>query len=447
MRASKRAFFKRAGAACAAAAVLLAGTFTASSATAAPSSEPTTSSTSSAVATAVPTETASLPDGMAEAVKRDLNMSVEEFNAQAVIADEAAIVQAEIIKADPAAVVSVAGDTINVVTSNTAAAKAAASSTKVNVTPAAPATLVSTVVHADLDTVYADYIAAFGTKNLQSIMTNAKGEVVIRTGVAATASPSVSVRPFTAPAAPALDSFAAEYSNVVVADASGAATALAENVVSGQGYASPAGGGYVDLCSIGWNGFNKAGENAVISAGHCTNDGVLTNTWLTDPSKDNAGNPTDPGLGIGSVLGTFGFSQFGGPNNSPATGVNSPQEGNIGTDVSVIDNINPALNPIATVTDWKSPSNLGASGTKVTGVSTALVGTAICKSGRTTGWSCGTVAEVGYFMVRGLQDPTSDDDNRAVAGFGSNNLRVDHGDSGEPRPCRRQRSWHHERWQ
>ncbi|MDD0859828.1 hypothetical protein NHF46_23320 [Arthrobacter alpinus] len=144
MQASTRAFIKRGGAACAAAAVLLGGSFTV--ATAAPSSDPTIAptvasvtaeATSSAAPTSAPSATA-LPDGLAEAVDRDLNLSVEEFNAQGELATAAAEVQTAITKADPKALVSVAGDTIKVKASPAvaAAAKAAAGSAKVAVTTA-----------------------------------------------------------------------------------------------------------------------------------------------------------------------------------------------------------------------------------------------------------------------------------------------------------------------
>ncbi|MHA7304428.1 S1 family peptidase [Arthrobacter sp. TMN-49] len=423
MRATKRAFFKRGGAACAAAAVLIGGTFAASAATAAPS----TDTPSTSVATASATETA-LPGGLAEAVEQDLGKSVEEFNADATLAAKAADVQAEVTKVDPSAIVSIADDTINVKTSATEAAKTAAGTAKVKVkvTTIKAAPLAAKVNAAGVDAVFAAYAKEFGVTNLQSIMSNGS-EIVIRTGEAATTGTATAAKSLAATSKISVNDFAAQYANVVVAPAAGPANSLASDVVNGQGYAAKVSDGEYGLCSIGWNGFNKAGDPAVISAGHCTNDGTLTGTELTVPAQDDAGIPITPGVALGKELGTFGFSQFGGRNNSPATNPDSPNPGNIGTDVSVIDNINTDLNQIAMVTDWTTPANPSASGPKVAGVSTAIVGAPICKSGRTTGWTCGSVQEVGLFLVLGGKGPS---DLRAVRGFGSETMKSDHGDSG-----------------
>ncbi|WP_170835500.1 S1 family peptidase [Arthrobacter alpinus] len=427
MRANKRAIFKRGGAACAAAAVLIGGTFAASAATAAPSAEATPAS----VATPSATETA-MPNGLAEAVERDLGKSLEQFNAEATLAAKAADVQAEVTKADPAAVVSVAGDTINVKTSATAAAKTAAGTAKVKVTTIEATPLAAKVDAAGVDALFAAYTAEFGLQNLQAIMVNGNGAYVIRTGDAATGVQTPAARSFTVPAQPSVADFASKYANVVVEAAAGPATAFATDVTNGQGYAATSGSD-LSACSIGWNGFDAAGKPAVISAGHCADDGVATTTELTDPTTE----PAEGGVGgdIVAPLGVFGASQFGGPNNTPATAPsgwdgNNNNLNNIGTDVSVIDSIDQDLNQLAKVTDWTTPAAPKNSGPLVTGVSSAINGTNICKSGRTTGWSCGTVTETGVFLVGGHNLATNPDDIRAVRGFGSTNLLGAQGDSG-----------------
>lgn len=443
MQASKRAFFKRSGAACAAAAVLLGGTFTATAAQAAPQNDPTSVASSTATTTATSTATSSaLPDGLTEAVKRDLGMTLEEFNAQGALADKAATVQTEVAKVDPNAVVSVSGGTIKVQTSAAAAAKSAAGTTKVSIVPAKVTQAPSTKVEAaSVDALLTDYVGTFGAKNLQSIMINGNGEFVIRTGDAASASPTSSPKSFstqgaTTQAAKSTSDFAAKYGNVLIQQANGPAKAAANDsdVVGGQGYLITDSG---DLfaCSIGWNGFNKAGAAAVITAGHCSADsGADPATTLSDPTKEPAVG--GQGGAAGPALGNFGFSQFGGTGNAPVT-VPSNWDGdynnlnNIGTDVSVIDDINPSLNALPQVTDWKNPGNVSSSGPKVTNVSTAIVGASVCKSGRTTGWTCGTVSEAnGVFLVGGIQDPDSEADLRAVRGFTSTTAVLDHGDSG-----------------
>ncbi|ALV46971.1 hypothetical protein MB46_17270 [Arthrobacter alpinus] len=432
MRATKRAFFIRSGAACAAAAVLIGGTFAASTATAAPSTDTAPSSIAtagpSAPATQVPAET-TLPDGLAEAIRRDLGKSVEEFNADGTVAAKAADVQASLTAADPSAVVSVEGDTINVKTSDPGAAKAAAGSSKAKVSTTQASPLVAKQ-HSDLDTVLADYAEKFGVTNLQSIMTDGNGNVVIRTGDAITDRPASTSRTFMATTEYSTDDFASNYANVVIESAPGPVAAFATDVTNGQGYLALAGES-VFACSIGWNGFDAAGQAAVISAGHCAEDGTATETALSNPATEPAVG--GKGGGFIAVLGTFGSSQFGGPNNSPVTGdVNGPASGlgNIGTDVSVIDGINPELNQLAKVTDWTTPDTPKNSGPAVTGVSTAVAGADVCKSGRTTGWSCSKVDEVGYFFVAGKNYSTDANDIRGVSGFGSEKLVADQGDSG-----------------
>ncbi|WP_218713444.1 LPXTG cell wall anchor domain-containing protein [Arthrobacter sp. BF1] len=464
MQASTRAFIKRGGAACAAAAVLLGGSFTV--ATAAPSSDPTIAptvasvtaeATSSAAPTSAPSATSStpssaapLPDGLAEAVKDDLDLSVEEFNAQGELAAKAAQVQTEVVKADPNAQVSIAGDTIRVQASPAAAAaaKAVAGSAKVSVTSVKAAPLSTKVDAANVDALFADYISAFGAAKLQSIMVNGNGEFVIRTGDPAKGGPAMKSRSFSAAAAPSVSDFAAKYNNVKIEAASGPAAAYATDVTNGQGYAAfdnprTTGG----ACSIGWNGFNKAGAPAVITAGHCTGDGALTDAVLTDPEQEPAVTGDLNSGGLMGPLGTFGASQFGGKGNTPATAPtdwdgDKTKLNNIGTDVAVIDGIDPAINQLAKVTDWKTPADPKASGPVVGGISDAIVGTDICKSGRTTGWTCGTVTEVGVFTVAGTTYPDEEaacnpvptvpacDDIRAVRGFGSTNLDANQGDSG-----------------
>lgn len=429
MQTTKRAFLKRTAAACAATAVLIGGTF-AGAASAAPAPEPPVASSSTAAAPA-PTATAtatSLPPGLGTALERDLGISVEEFNSRSSLATSAADIQAKVSTTDPAAVVSLDGDTINIQTTAPAAAKAAAGSSKVAVTTTPSAPSVAKVDAASVDALFADYVGEFGATALQSIMVNANGELIIRTGDVATTSPMATQRSFRQAAKSSPNDFAAKYANVVVEPAQGPAGALATDVVNGEGYVAfdsksiPRG-----LCSIGWNGFNKSGDPAVISAGHCTSDGTLEGTKLIAP-------PLEP-------LGTFGFSQFGGPGNSPAIDPFSQIPGNVGTDISVVDGINTALTQLAKVTDWTTPASPKDSGPQVTGVSDAVIGTPICKSGRTTGWSCGTVSEVGVFLVGGKNYPQNPKDPkpgedlkdiRAVRGFSSVNLAASPGDSGGP---------------
>lgn len=320
-------------------------------------------------------------------------------------------------------------------------------------TAQAPASITAEVqlpAATDVESLFAAYVAEYGVKNLEAVTVDAAGNFIIRTGEPAVVAPvtdaPVADAPSTThpqakasakvPVQPNLtdEAFKARVGGNVTIErenVSGPATSFATDVVNGQGYVFDVDGG-TGTCSIGWNGFNKAGKPAVITAGHCAADGDATTTTLTDSTEEETNG--GPGFVETLPLGAFGFSQFGGKNNSPATAPagwdgNPESVNNIGTDVAVIDGINPELNQLAKVTDWSTPADPKASGPKVTGVSEAIQGTDICKSGRTTGYTCGTVAGKAIFLVGGKNVETDPEDVRAVRGFATD-LVSKPGDSG-----------------
>lgn len=190
--------------------------------------------------------------------------------------------------------------------------------------------------------------------------------------------------------------------------------AAATDIVGGAGYTGSLPTGERYRCSVGFSGFTPAGAPAVITAGHCSLDGQLDATSMTRPSTDPAGG------GSGSVntfpLGTFGFSQFGGPGNTTGAefDVNS-------IDLSVIDVTNDELDLKPEVTDWTTVSDLSESTFPIRSVGEAQIG-AFEKSGSTTGYTQGTIEVVdGWLEV----------DDRWVHGFGGP-MTVDQGDSGGP---------------
>ncbi len=208
------------------------------------------------------------------------------------------------------------------------------------------------------------------------------------------------------------EEFVAEHDNVEVRVLDAPFDALAStNLVGGAGYVALAGDGTGFLCSVGFNGFSPAGRPAVISAGHCTDGGSLSQTMLTVPAGDTAGGGSN--AQVQAPLGTFGFSQFGGVGNSYGT------TDRYSTDVSVIDVTNTDLVLPPVVTNWRTPSDLSASSRPVNGVGTALVGAQVVKSGRTTGLTEGIVASFGWANV----------DGHLVYGF-QTNARAIQGDSG-----------------
>jgi len=191
--------------------------------------------------------------------------------------------------------------------------------------------------------------------------------------------------------------------------------AAATDVVGGAGYFGQVSGDNGFLCSVGFSGFAPDGDPAVISAGHCTEDGEIQNVTLTKPSSDTAGGGSNQVV-LTYPLGQFGFSQFGGPGNS--AGANGDAKS---VDISVIDVDNNDLDLKPEVTDWSDIDDLSASTFPIRSVGEAQLG-AFAKSGRTTGYTQGNIEIVdGWLEVEG----------RWVHGFGGP-IDVIQGDSGGP---------------
>ena len=472
MQDNSSAFYKRVGALGAATALAVSGAFIASPAIAAPATEPDTTapataqttvdetaaqetvveetvSDESAPADEAPAEEAgALAPGLAEALLRDLGMTVEEFEAAGELGKKAADALPQlqategfesIAIEDGKIVITGSGEALEALAleleatlvapeakegdaeaaepeaeaTEAATGAPSAEATEAAEEPAAEEEIAAPVsLSGDprevIRNLRTEYISSVGVEGLQSIMLTADGYVI----KAKKAAPAVvdgsllAERLAEAAGTTPADAFAKNNPSVTVIDASGPANAL-EDVVNGQGYATFTGnlGG---SCSIGFNAFNAEGAPAVISAGHCADDGQATDTILTIPANDPAGNGTEPSLG--SDLGTWGFSQFGGENNSP-TEVGSTE--NIGTDIGVINGINSDLDLLPEVTQWTNPQDLTADTVKVTGTTDPVVGAPMCKSGRTTGWSCGDVSAIGEFYVGAA------DGARGVWGFES----------------------------
>lgn len=206
------------------------------------------------------------------------------------------------------------------------------------------------------------------------------------------------------------------------------------DVVGGAGYLGDlgTGDGRVGICSVGFTGWDPEGDPALISAGHCTSDGAITDVMLTKPSTEPANGGSDADLDVdgNGIAGTFGFSQFGGPGNTEGV-ENDPSS----TDISVIDVTNDGLALHPEVTDWTTAGqdDLAASTTPIKGVADPVSGT-VSKSGRTTGVTTGNTA-LELLYTDGELHPTEILDGymevsgRWVHGFLGGAL-TDHGDSG-----------------
>jgi hypothetical protein len=394
--------------------------------------------------------------GLSEAVLRDLGMSLAEFNAAGERGRQAAdaldtlqklpgfvgvslkdgriLVHGagpalqtkvdELNQPGPANFVLVAPSTIEPTAQSSGAPESAAAS---------PAP--ELVAH-DIDQLFHAYISDVGTRGLQAVAYT-DGHFVIRTGsvntseadVPVTGSGQASVET-SAPASSAAGKltpaqFVARYANVQLEK--GAAVTTEDDIFGGQGF-------FVDnmiRCSTGFSAFDPTGLPLVLTAGHCTQDGLAQAAGLEPPSWAPASGSTIPTpwpLPPLAPLGKFGFSQFGGLNNAPATAGGS----SVGTDIAVIKDITPGLNLQPAATTWddkKDPDPV-----KIVGTKAPVQGDPVCRSGRTTGWKCGFIDSIAILMMPGSKTapPDYDNDLRPVRAFDSTTVTSAGGDSGGP---------------
>lgn len=396
----------------------------------------------------VPSATPISDAGLAEAVRRDLGMTLAEFDAAGALARRAADA-APSLRALPGYVgISLAGGKIAVEGSG---AELRARVAELNqsgpadfllAAPAAAAAVPSAaeVVASSTQQLFEAYVREVGAAGLQAV-TYTDGHFVIRTGgtntaqsvPAADALPAAAVpaagagvqpakAPGTVPKMSAAE-FVARYANVTLEQGSRITTE--EDYFGGQGY-------IVDgrtLCSAGFGAFSPAGEPLVLTAGHCAGDGSAKRAAIENPG----GAPAAGGAGSGAaagILGAFGFSQFGGPGNSRI----ATDGASVGTDISVLQGIRSGLDLLPAVTRWDNPADPGPTSVKIVGTVAPFQGQPVCRSGRTTGWRCGTVDSIGIWAIPGPNSlpPDYDNDLRAVRGFDSTSVTSGGGDSGGP---------------
>ncbi|MBM9462205.1 hypothetical protein JL108_02020 [Aeromicrobium sp. YIM 150415] len=228
----------------------------------------------------------------------------------------------------------------------------------------------------------------------------------------------------------AVEGYSAAHSNVspdnIVEIPGGFVSYEDTDVVGGAGYFTAPGldqqGG---ACSVGFSAWDSEGNPAFVSAGHCTGDGDNQQAAMTVPSGDPAGGETTPPAFIrgGSVDFTLGQSQFGGPGNDPgpAPGEELPENADAYVDISAYDLADDTLDLLPEVTDWTTTDDLSESTNPVTAVGSPSVGAAVAKSGRTSGYTDGTiVTQAGYALISG----------RLVSGFETSGMYSEEGDSG-----------------
>ena len=136
---------------------------------------------------------------------------------------------------------------------------------------------------------------------------------------------------------------------------------LRMDLKGGFGYLRNPGDGYLYACSIGFT-VTKGTTPGFVSAGHCGDAGEPV---YYEPSQWT----------LGPKIGNFAASKF-------------PNPGQTGNDYSWIQvDAGNTLSPI--VYGW------GKGDVTVRGSTAGGVGTAVCRSGRTSGWRCGTVEATG----------------------------------------------------
>lgn len=468
----------------AAAAIALAGSFYAVPALAEAGGDPTpvpaATAPASPAATAPAAPAPAVSDaGLAEAIRRDMGMTLEQFNAAGEQAKRAAdavpslrvlpgyvgvsLKDGRIVVAGGGGALKERVDQLNqagpadfVLVAPAAAVPAAPATPPAPASPAAPSAAPSAaeLVASSTEQLFQDYVSEVGAAGLQAVA-YADGHFVIRTGgintpeagVPAVLDPQLPSTTSTAPAAtpavaiPALPGkispaeFVGRYANVQLEK--GAPIKTEEDLYGGQGYIIDR----MTFCSAGFGAFSAAGEPLVLTAGHCAGDGVSKKAAIEPLDSAMAGGSKTPlpaDLASLAPLGTFGFSQFGGPDNSWITGTEA-SPGNVGTDIAVIGGIRPDLALQPAVTKWRGdaptfsnadPTNPGPTAVKIIGTVSPKVGQAVCRSGRTTGWSCGKVNKVGIYVVGGATASVAD--LRAFSGFSSENVQSEGGDSGGP---------------
>jgi len=137
---------------------------------------------------------------------------------------------------------------------------------------------------------------------------------------------------------------------------------LRSTLQGGLGYLRNPGDGYLYACSIGFN-VTQGTTPGYVSAGHCGTAGEPVYLELS------------PQWTIGPKIGSFAASKF-------------PQPGQTGNDWSWV-KVDAGNTQPPTVYGW------GKGDATVHGSTAAGVGAAICRSGRTSGWKCGTIEATG----------------------------------------------------
>ena len=398
--------------------------------------------------------------GLADAIRRDLGMTLEEFNAAGELAKRAADAVPSlralpgyvgIVLRDGKIVVQGSGaglqeriDELNAAGQAEFTLEAPADrTTELAAGPgASPAAAPRPeLVAGSAEQLFQAYVREVSPAGLQAVAYT-DGHFVIRTGGTNTAEAALPAvldpePPLAAAEAPSSEAaagkispaeFVARYRNVELEK--GAPVTTEHDLFGGEGYLTDVS----TTCSAGFGAFEgTTGAPLILTAGHCAEDGAAQNTEIEPATASAAGGATTARPAVLERLGTFGFSQFGGPGNTAILGT-ADNPGNVGTDIAVIEDLAPGLNVQPAITKWDAAANPGPTAVKIIGKMSPFQGQAVCRSGRTTGWKCGTVDSVGVWAIPGPKSlpPNYDNDLRAVRAFDSTSVTSAGGDSGGP---------------
>ncbi|MGO2684899.1 MAG: S1 family peptidase [Microbacterium sp.] len=228
----------------------------------------------------------------------------------------------------------------------------------------------------------------------------------------------------------ATDAFEADAADPIVATVDAAPESFAEgDVVGGQGYLGLVAPSGIGACSFGFAAWSPSGDPAMLTAGHCATswENSILSIPGQDPAVDGPGYLFEEPI---EYVGSFGFSQFGGPGNSTGYDENVPLEDQQFTDIAVID-VADGFTPLPEVTTWESAtddlSSLADDTVNITSVGNPVAGP-VTKSGRTTGMTHGEIV-VSDAEDTHILDGWSNIDGHIVRGF-SSNVEATQGDSG-----------------
>ncbi|MFB9906841.1 Ig-like domain-containing protein [Allokutzneria oryzae] len=185
------------------------------------------------------------------------------------------------------------------------------------------------------------------------------------------------------------------------------------NLLNGSGYIGSSGGASPSygLCSIGFNAVDENGKLTPLTAGHCA---LMHQPALKDVFVEvKQGNQSQ----LGDKIGSFATTVWDNADNG--SGQIDDRKGN---DYATIRVTNPSVRAVPEVYTWGTAGG----NVKVDSVSPAIVGMNVCKSGRTTGWTCGKVVNERSLWYIG--DGT--EKGRAQLGFEFHGACVAGGDSG-----------------